>query len=160
MKTKIERLDWRIPCGEKDEHIGLLVLSVLHTFAFGEGQKIAKDVCFQIIPDKDQDRKVHGITFSAYDRKAIIVLINLEKKTEKEILEIIAHELGHYILGHHKLGGPRRVSPENEDSANQVKEGILDQYYPEIKRLLEEADATTLRELFFEVYPEDIKKLL
>lgn len=154
MKTKTERLDWKILCGKKDEYIALLVLSVLHTMAFGEGQKTAKDVCFQIIPDK-----VGGINFSAHSRKAIIVLINLEKKTEKEILEIIAHELGHYLLSHHELGGPREVIQELENDANQVKEGILDQYYPEIERLLKEAGVSTLRDLFSQVYP-DIKKVL
>lgn len=151
----IEPLDWYIDCEKSEERIGLLVLSILHTFPCGQGKKIAKNICFKILPDK-----VLGCNFYTRSRPMAIVLIKLEEKEEKKAIEIIAHEIAHYLCGHYKL--PKGSSEEIqriEDEADEKKEEILTRYYPEIERLLKEEGATTLKELFSKVYPEDIKSL-
>jgi len=101
----IKALNWKIGCREEDQDIALLILSVLHTLPFEQGQEIAKDVYFEILPTKVFGQNIYIKARYGEDQKSVLIILKAEIRSkrstdtgEERALKIIAHELGHYLL--------------------------------------------------------------
>ena len=153
----IKALNWKADCREEEQDILLLLLSVIHTLPIEHRQKIAEDVYFEILPTKVFGQNIYVKPRYKEPQRSVLIILKAEIR-KKGAIKIIAHELGHYICGHHLLEGPNAVDQGLEENANDMKDEILALYKTEIKRLLIKEGATTLRELFSKVYPREISK--